>query len=506
MEGHVTSARGIRAALACSFLAFGLAYASSAAGQSAAPAGPPIPSTEGCTEPVTAPSGPPQLAVGTCIVSTLDEADPVYQNRSPYEEYELSLRPGDTVQIDMDSFPVPDEASPGGLSYGFDTYLELRRAGTIEPLAINDDRPDSLNSRIVFVAPEEGKYIVTARAFGVRAGRYVLRITAAERPETADEIRPGRTLVQLPPATANTAERMRDYYFDGRQNEQVRLSMPAGQSPVRLELVDRSGALVSAGWSPTEDLTQLLAVLPAEGRYYVRVSSDAPELPGFELEMQRAMPPAAAQPERIRRDVPVTGSLVLGAPYDPDIDSFYRLYEVEVGGSEPVTITVDKLDEAFDPIVDVGEQSRLGFAAAATDDDGGGNYNSRLVLPPPHPATLLIRVRSFSLAVGEYRLAVTQAANTQRVFIHFAGTITREQITALAGTLRAGGWRVQGESGQRIPNATGYNEVRYSAETDRAAAEALAAALTRAAVAGAPVRTNRLSIIRPGVLEVWISN
>lgn len=96
-------------------------------------------------------------------------------------------------------------------------------------------------------------------------------------------------------------------------------------------------------------------------------------------------------------------------------------------------------------------------------------------------------------------------ARPQTVYIQFAGRIARGRIVALNTALRSTGWRVSGKDGERTANAAGLNEVRFHGEEDRAAADALAATLTGASVGGAPVTARQLDVIRPGVLEVWIS-
>ena len=66
--------------------------------------------------------------------------------------------------------------------------------------------------------------------------------------------------------------------------------------------------------------------------------------------------------------------------------------------------------------------------------------------------------------------------------------------------------RLGRSGGQRreIPTADGLNEVRYSGDNE-AAASALAQAINQAAITSAPVRARKLDMIRPKVLEVWIS-
>ena len=98
-----------------------------------------------------------------------------------------------------------------------------------------------------------------------------------------------------------------------------------------------------------------------------------------------------------------------------------------------------------------------------------------------------------------------QPAN-YKVFIQFAGLITRESIKDLNKALKAGQWKVQSDSGERTRAAAGFNEIRYKSESDKAAAQALADAITEARIAAATVVIKQVSAIRPGELEVWISN
>ena len=94
----------------------------------------------------------------------------------------------------------------------------------------------------------------------------------------------------------------------------------------------------------------------------------------------------------------------------------------------------------------------------------------------------------------------------QRVFIQFDSAAVRDQVASLNKALRDGGWNVQGRVGELTPNARGYNEVRYSAEQDAGAAAALAKAVNDSGLSAAPITTRRLRIIKPGVLELWLSS
>ncbi|WP_448661831.1 SPOR domain-containing protein [Sphingomonas sp. CJ20] len=93
-----------------------------------------------------------------------------------------------------------------------------------------------------------------------------------------------------------------------------------------------------------------------------------------------------------------------------------------------------------------------------------------------------------------------------RIFIQFAGLITRDSVKQLNAALRQGGWDVQGGSGERTPVAAGLNEVRYAGPDDEAQARALAEAVTKTGMTATTVVARQVDILKPGTLELWISN
>lgn len=91
----------------------------------------------------------------------------------------------------------------------------------------------------------------------------------------------------------------------------------------------------------------------------------------------------------------------------------------------------------------------------------------------------------------------------QKVFLQFAGDLSRAQITALNEALRKAGWLIQGKSGERTSSAAGLSEVRY-AGNNREAAQALADALNQTGMGFRNVVIKFNSSIGNN-LEVWIS-
>jgi hypothetical protein len=97
--------------------------------------------------------------------------------------------------------------------------------------------------------------------------------------------------------------------------------------------------------------------------------------------------------------------LLMGTDDSGAISSFYRLYALPMRAGE--TVTVDLVSADFDPVLDAGVLSPLGFAVARTNDDAEGT-NSRLVLGPTESGTIYLRARSLNAdSMGDFTLTVT---------------------------------------------------------------------------------------------------
>jgi len=116
-----------------------------------------------------------------------------------------------SLQPCANSHPVPLEAGRryviGAASTVFDTVVQVYRAGNATVLAEDDDGGDGTNSRLDFVAPESGDYLICVSSYGSRgAGAYTVDVaTAAALP---------------PPATRPTrSERTRWQVYEGNLGE-----------------------------------------------------------------------------------------------------------------------------------------------------------------------------------------------------------------------------------------------------------------------------------------------
>jgi hypothetical protein len=107
------------------------------------------------------------LVPGEITRGTLSNADPALDNGGYYDEYYFDARRGETVVLLMDS-------------NAFDAYLRLgveRRAGGFRELAYDDDGGDGRNSRLQFVIPESGTYVVRASSLSGRStGPYTITL------------------------------------------------------------------------------------------------------------------------------------------------------------------------------------------------------------------------------------------------------------------------------------------------------------------------------------------
>jgi DNA/RNA endonuclease G (NUC1) len=97
--------------------------------------------------------------------------------------------------------------------------------------------------------------------------------------------------------------------------------------------------------------------------------------------------------------------------------------------------------------------------------------------------------------------AVAKPKPNVTVYFQFAG-MSREDAVNLSNRLKALGWQIPGE--ERTGAAAKQNEVRYGAETDRAAAEMLVADL-QALGASKTMTAKRNASIKPGIIEIWVS-
>lgn len=94
-----------------------------------------------------------------------------------------------------------------------------------------------------------------------------------------------------------------------------------------------------------------------------------------------------------------------------------------------------------------------------------------------------------------------------RVFVQFAGALTRDRVRQFMQSLANGKWGVQGVAGggERIASAAGLSEVRYGPSSDKAAAEQLAQQATQLQLLpqSRTFIAKQFSAIPAHTLELW---
>lgn len=215
------------------------------------------------------------------ISGRLERTDPVAPSEPGgdgqvhHDDYRVRLAAGQRVRLTVRSDDI-------------DPVVAVYRASALdEPLAENDDDGESLNSRLTFVAPEEGVYVVRVRSFGSDGfGAYTFAATPLPplpAPMALDRGRRTRT-------TWNTVEgtlSAEDPDIEGQHFDDYRLTLRAGQEVlVRVDseafdpmvqilaASDREGMALKADDDTGPGLNALLGFAPEEaGEYVIRVIS-----------------------------------------------------------------------------------------------------------------------------------------------------------------------------------------------------------------------------------------
>lgn len=132
-------------------------------------------------------------------------------------------------------------------------------------------------------------------------------------------------------------------------------------------------------------------------------------------------------------------------------------------------------------------------------------------LGTPTPTTLVAAPSNESLVSDSQNASPPDPRN--KVFVQFAGALTRQAVIDVSTTLENRHWNIQGAArgGERTAQAVGINQVRYFHKEDKNLATQLATeynatakweGFNKLSVAFVDGYTARVS---PGVLEVWTS-
>jgi hypothetical protein len=205
------------------------------------------------------------------ILADTDEEDS--ENGKFYDAYAFRGRAGQRIEAVM-------------TSGDFDTYLALGRLDGCEweELATDDDGGEDTGSRLRYVIPADGEYVIRATSFGENTGTYTLALrerAANQSPASARRISAGATVngeLDEGDAVLDTDQSFYELWtYQGQAGEQLRISMDAAEFDTYLAIGRMDGdeweeiATMDDGGEGTNSLLEV--TLPAAGEYVIRANS-----------------------------------------------------------------------------------------------------------------------------------------------------------------------------------------------------------------------------------------
>jgi hypothetical protein len=350
---------------------------------------------------------PSPIMVGECRTSSL-------RDQKAREDYAVELRDRQIVQIDM-------------RSETFDPVLLVMAPSASQAPIDNDQDGGGRSARIRFEAPVAGRYLIRAMAFPGESGSYSLRVREAARREQpvvtslglltrSDPSRTRTDRFGLDTARSPDDAPYAQYTFEVEREAEalIGIDMEASGFDPLIRVIREGDPAYAVEDDDGGDgrNARLIADLPA-GRYRIDATAQGEAEGEFTIGVRRL---ERSPPDRNVRPIEVNrlrdGELSLaksGLTHDSmgKILSLYQDFTVNVSAGE--TYTAQVWSEAFDPVLDAGMLSAIGFGTALTNDDSCDSHNPRLVLEPAgnESKRVLLRVRSLGTEEGEFHIKVS---------------------------------------------------------------------------------------------------
>ena len=268
-------------------------------------------------------------------------------------------------------------------SVAFDVAVELL-APNSDVVASDDDGGMGTDANLVAVLPNTGRYLVRVGSYyddAVGAYEVAVRQLNVEEVLAQDTARDG-ILGRAP----NEAGGL--WALDGTAGQVVRVNAQSAEFDTTVELLAPTGDAVGFNDDgPDSTNSELVAVLPVDGRYVVRVASYYERSGGMY---------GIAWTEIVRPPLEARGILLQG-------EAEGTFFDFE-GASGQVIRVVARSDE-FDTTVEVAAPDGQ---VLAFNDDGGGGLDSEVVLILSSAGQYRVRVGSYDGgAGGTYEAMVT---------------------------------------------------------------------------------------------------
>ncbi len=304
-----------------------------------------------------------------------------------------AISPGDTVesQLESEAAEYSLTASAGDViefalsSDDFDALLTVTNARGNE-LARNDDS-DGSNSRLLFIAPEDGNYTVIAGSYdGSGSGAYTLTARAIEAlPARFSEP------LELTSDGTNTMY----VSFEGEAGDVVNIfANSANEQDIRIELNDLAGDELTYDDDngPGVDPYIRRFILPSSGTFLVEVK------PSYGNELSGTISFTVEKTELITLGE-APEMLTLGEEFDQEIYRFeaeagqtYRLSVKSIDGEDQLSLSVDISQAGSFTQSTMSSSSVSGMSMDFTPDESG---------------TVEVKVRAFLFLTDEISLTIT---------------------------------------------------------------------------------------------------
>lgn len=309
--------------------------------------------------------------------------------------YRINLRAGDGIEVVMRSESI-------------DAFLAIQKDGDEEPILTDDDGLGSgTDSRLRFVASENGTYAIRASAFGDNSGDYSLNVSNW-RPERvrSSNIRVGDevsgTLNNRSPMS-DQGERIQQYMIRLNRGERIEINLSASDfDPVVSIGRENYGQYLEIDRNddgPDGLNSRIFFTAPEAGAYVIRAKSIEESPTGsFSLSVKTGKPLGELRP--------VTAGAVmrgeLSAQTEPGLSGIAaHRYALPVNGGEHYEITLKSSDfDAYLAIYDENGQE------VASDDDSAGALDASVIFSPNKSGNYVIEARGLSNVTGAYDLTV----------------------------------------------------------------------------------------------------
>jgi predicted acylesterase/phospholipase RssA len=401
----------------------------------------------------------------------------------------ITLTPLELGYPEGQHFQMPIELSDGGVydNFGIEKFVMARRAGSTPDVLIVSNAGGSFQAD-----PQKSYDAILPR--NVRASDVMMRRVGEGTLQTGRQMAgDGFILVRIGATTSSsqiskTSQQMLRL---------VRTDLDSFDAPLAGLLVDHGegvarNAFEARGWQVTSEFTGHASVKSQASAVKAIERAAKRRLAGFFFDTKDWL-------------APILSPIIIGALAVLLLAPVYGIYSYRHNAAEVkrLGIIVDDAGKAFSDLQD--KCLERGQVCPPEDYNKVAVELGKAVREVGDAASIVPERSKRPEDDRSETVPSTPTKNPQRIFIQFAGVLTRDQIISLNTELRSNKWNAQGSSGERIASAFGLNEVRYSGTNGQAARD-LADAINKSGLPLAKtIGIKEVGIIGPNDLEVWIS-